>query len=322
MHIIYFDRHDKRHTINISRRLRYLFIIFFCGLSASFFYYGYYYGLTKNLDQNAQQKWVASWIDELGNQDQKILNAKNDIKLHLDAFSEQMAKQQAHIARLDALAMYLGKLANIDSDLFNFNEKLSEQDLYSNDGNDNNDSNESNDNKNNNHNEQAAEFMGVFDLLSNNISVLDNQLNLLQSVLKYQKLDRQTMVKGKPIKKGYISSYYGYRNHPIKKRQIFHRGIDFVNKEGTPILAVASGVVTWAGPKGGYGNLVEVNHGDGYSTRYAHNNKVLVNIGDLVNKGDDIAEMGSTGKSTGNHVHFEVWRDGRSENPITYLTKK
>ena len=111
----------------------------------------------------------------------------------------------------------------------------------------------------------------MFDDLSNNIQTLDNQLNLLQSVLKYQKLDRQTLVKGKPIKKGYISSYYGYSNHPIKKRKIFHRGIDFVNKPNTPVMAAASGVVSWSSIRGGYGNMVEINHGDGYSTRYAHN---------------------------------------------------
>lgn len=316
MHIIYFDRHDKRHTLTISRTLRYVLFSIILSIMGGCFYYGFYYGLTKNLDQQAQTQWIESWGNGLKDQQKLIANAKLDIQMHLDAFSEQMAKQQAHIARLDALAMHLGKLAKIDSDLFNFNEKLSEQDLYS------NDSESQNNLSNNSDCENNGEFSKVFDFLSNNIAILDNQLSLLQTVLKHQKLDRQTMIKGKPIKKGYISSYYGYRKHPIKKRQIFHRGIDFVNKAGTPIMAVASGVVSWAGPKGGYGNLVEINHGDGYSTRYAHNSKVLVKVGDLINKGDDVAEMGSTGKSTGTHVHFEVWHNGRSENPISYLTKK
>jgi len=237
--------------------------------------------------------------------------------MHLDAFTEQVAKLQAHVARLDALGLHLSKLAKIDDELFNFSASLSENDLHNSDS-------ETNGNGNNNANasEGTIDFFRSFDELSDNILTLDNQLNLLQSVLKYQKLDQQTLVKGKPINKGYISSYYGYRNHPIKKRRILHRGVDFVSKPGSPILAVASGVVAWASERGGYGNLVEINHGDGYSTRYAHNSKLLVKVGDLVNKGDQVAEMGSTGKSTGTHVHFEVWRNGRPENPITYLTKK
>jgi murein DD-endopeptidase MepM/ murein hydrolase activator NlpD len=309
MYIIYFDRYDKRHTINISNVGKKLLLLILTIISAGIFYLGYHTALNKNLDQTTQRDWVETWRTELKDNGRQIANARVDVQLHLNAFSEQMAKQQAHIARLDALAMYLIKVAKIDSDLFNFNEKLSEEDLYINE----NDGTTT---------ENSGEFFRAFDLLANNLLILDNQLNLLQSVLKYQKLDRQTMVNGKPIKNGYISSYFGYRNHPISKRKLFHSGIDFVNKEGTPILAVASGVVSWASPKGGYGNLVEINHGDGYSTRYAHNSTILVKIGDLINKGDEIAKMGSTGRSTGAHVHFEVWRDGKPENPISYLAKK
>lgn len=311
MHIIYFDRHDKRHTFNITKTYKLLFGFLFISLILGFGFYGYYLGKNKNLDLRAQSKWVDSWESELDNQTQYIENAKTDAKMHLDAFSEQMAKLQAHVARLDALGIHLSRLAKVDSDLFNFSENLSEQDLHDSDS-DNNTVN----------NDATLGFFKMYDDLSNNITTLDNQLNLLQSVLKYQKLDRQTLVKGKPIKNGYISSYYGYRNHPIKKRRILHRGIDFVSKKNTPILAVASGVVSWAGPRGGYGNLVEINHGDGYSTRYAHNDSLLVSVGDLINKGDEIAKMGSTGKSTGTHVHFEVWRNGKSENPIRYLSRK
>lgn len=307
MHIIYFDRQNKSHTINISKFTRCFSVLVLLTFYIGTFYYGYNTGVNKNLNQITQMDWVQSWQQELNQQTKYLDSAKQDVQLHLDAFSEQMAKLQAHVARLDALGIHLSKVAKVDSDLFNFAENLSEQDVYSSDA----DSNES-----------SLDLFMLFDNLASNINVLDNQLNLLQSMLKYQKLDQQTLVKGKPIKKGYISSYYGYRKHPIKKRSILHRGIDFVSKEGTPILAVASGVVTWSGQRGGYGNLVEINHGDGYATRYAHNSKILVGIGDLVKRGDEIAEMGNTGRSTGTHVHFEVWRDGKSENPMRYLTRK
>lgn len=308
MHIIYFGRHNKRHTINVSKSSRYLAIVLLIAAFSGCFYLGYNHGVNKNLDVTTQKMWVDSWGNELSVHKNDILSARKDVQMHLDAFSEQVAKLQAHVARLDALGIHLSKIAKIDSDLFNFSEGLSDQDVYVSEV-------ESN-------NETSLDLYKLFDKLSDNVSFLDNQLNLLQSMLKYQNLDRQTLVKGKPIKKGYISSYYGYRKHPIKKRSILHRGIDFVSKEGTPILAVASGVVSWAGPRGGYGNLVEVNHGDGYSTRYAHNSTVLVGVGDLVSRGDEIATMGSTGHSTGTHVHFEVWRDGKSLNPISYLSKK
>lgn len=309
MHIIYFDRHNKSHTFKLTKLYKYCFSILLLSIVSFTFGFGFYIGLNRNLDQDAQVNWVNNWNDALQSQQKNIVNAKSDIQMHLDAFAEQMAKMQAHVSRLDALGIHLSKIAKVDSELFNFKETLSESDIIK-------------EESENTPNDSNYDFFGLFDSLADNISTLDNQLNLLQSILKYQKLDRQTLVKGKPIKKGYISSYYGYRNHPIKKRSIFHRGIDFVSKQDTPILAVASGVVSWAGPRGGYGNLVEIDHGDGYSTRYAHNNKLFVSVGDLVNQGDEIAEMGSTGKVTGTHVHFEVWRQGKSENPMDYLTRK
>lgn len=307
MHIIYFDRLNKRHTVNVSKFSRACIVVFLISMYIFSFYYGYNTGLNKNPQQLTQNSWISSWQEELEQQNNNLSNAKKDVQIHLDAFAEQIAKLQAHVARLDALGIHLSKIANLDSDLFNFSENLSEQDSYGIEV---------------DNSETSLDLFKLFDNLSGNISVLDNQLNLLQSMLKYQKLDQQTLVKGKPIKKGYISSYYGYRKHPIKKRSILHRGVDFVSKEGTPILSVASGVVSWAGPRGGYGNMVEINHGDGYSTRYAHNSEVLVGVGDLISRGDEIAKMGSTGNSTGTHVHFEVWRDGKSENPIAYLTRK
>ncbi len=312
MHVIYFDRYDRRYTIKISKILKYFLIFLLLAVFIITFFSGYFLGQHKNPEHQTQKLWVKSWRTELSKQKGKIDTAKTETQIHLDAFTDQVAKLQAHVARLDALGIHLSRLAKIDDDLFNFSANLSEQDLHADTEGDftSAPSNES------------IDFFRSFDDLSSNITRLDNQLNSLQAILKHQKLDSQTMVRGKPIANGYISSYFGVRNHPIKKTKILHKGIDFVSKPGTSILAVASGVVSWAADKGGYGRLIEINHGDGYSTRYAHNDKLLVNVGDLVNKGDVIARMGNTGMSTGTHVHFEVWRNGKAENPITYLTKK
>jgi murein DD-endopeptidase MepM/ murein hydrolase activator NlpD len=100
-----------------------------------------------------------------------------------------------------------------------------------------------------------------------------------------------------------------------------HNGLDFAGKAGSAVVAVASGVVTWAGRDSGYGNLVEVSHGDDYVTRYAHNKQNLVAPGDIVRKGETIALMGSSGRATGSHVHYEVYKNGRSVDPSSYVAR-
>lgn len=124
---------------------------------------------------------------------------------------------------------------------------------------------------------------------------------------------------GRPVEDGWISSFYGYRVDPFNGKKVFHDGIDIAGKTGTSVKNVADGIVTWAGMKGGYGGLVEVDHGNGYKTLYAHNKTLKVKVGDRVAKGDVLALMGSTGRSTGPHVHFEILKDGKSVNPHNYI---
>ena len=109
------------------------------------------------------------------------------------------------------------------------------------------------------------------------------------------------------------------RTHPISGRREMHKGIDFAGTMGGPVIAVAKGVVTYSGKRYSYGNLIEIAHGNGYSTRYAHNSILLVSVGDTVEKGFQIAEIGSSGRSTGPHVHFEVLKNGREVNPIPFI---
>lgn len=121
---------------------------------------------------------------------------------------------------------------------------------------------------------------------------------------------------------GFVSSGYGYRTHPISGRWTMHKGVDFAATTGTAISAAKSGVVTFAGPLGGYGKLVVIEHADGYTTRYAHCSRVLVSKGDKVRQGDRIARVGDTGYTTGPHLHFEVWRGGSAVDPAKVLRRK
>ena len=108
---------------------------------------------------------------------------------------------------------------------------------------------------------------------------------------------------------------------PFNGRRAWHGGVDFAGRAGSSVVAVAAGVVTVAGRDGAYGNSVQVDHGDGLVTRYSHNRKNLVAVGELVKKGQPIATMGSTGRASGPHVHFEVTRDGRSLDPAPYIQR-
>ena len=118
---------------------------------------------------------------------------------------------------------------------------------------------------------------------------------------------------------GYVSSSFGNRTDPFTGRAAFHKGIDFAGRAGTEVMAVASGVVIWSGDRYGYGEMVEINHGNGYVTRYAHNSENLVVVGDTVKRGEVIASMGNTGRATGPNLHFEVLRNGRVVDPLTYI---
>lgn len=125
--------------------------------------------------------------------------------------------------------------------------------------------------------------------------------------------------KGWPVKKGYISSKFGNRMHPKMHVREFHTGVDIAARPGSPVRATADGIVSYSGWSGANGNLVVIEHGFGYSTCYAHNKELLVKVGRHIKRGDVIAYVGSTGRSTGPHVHYEVWIDRKSVNPIAYI---
>ena len=124
--------------------------------------------------------------------------------------------------------------------------------------------------------------------------------------------------KGTPVIGG-ISSYYGNREHPRSGEENFHSGIDISSSPGNPVKATADGIVSFSGWSGGSGNLVVLEHGHGFSTFYAHNRSIPVKVGQKVKRGDIIGYVGSTGNSTGPHVHYEIWKDGKSIDPVKYL---
>jgi len=158
--------------------------------------------------------------------------------------------------------------------------------------------------------------------LENNLQSEQTRFALLESLDLNHNIGMNSQLSGRPVQKGYLSSSYGVRNDPFTGRPAVHKGVDFAGKEGDPILATAGGIVTWAGERFGYGLMVEIEHADGFRTRYAHAKRVDTEIGQLVKKGEQIATLGNTGRSTGPHVHYEVLKNGQQIDPMIFVNRR
>jgi len=239
---------------------------------------------------------------EIKMQRQLIDQARFDARADLDALAAKLGEVQAQAMRLNALGRKLVTMAKIDRSEFNFENSPG---LGGPDGTD----------------LQEMDFGREIDAVIAELEDREQQLNILEDVFLSSKMQGEVYPTGRPIKRGWISSNYGKRTNPFSGKLQFHKGMDFAGKLGSDVLAVAGGVVTWSSDRYGYGNLVEINHGNGYITRYGHNRENLVFVGDTVKRGQIISHMGSTGRSTGPHVHFEVLKNGHQINPLKFVLK-
>jgi len=150
---------------------------------------------------------------------------------------------------------------------------------------------------------------------------INKTIESVDEINKYLRSERDIYLstpKGLPVN-GKISSPFGIREHPNTGIKDFHSGIDISTNPGTPVKATADGIITFAGWNGGSGNLVAIEHGHGFSTFYAHNRSITVRVGQKVKRGEVISYAGSTGNSTGPHVHYEIWKNGKAINPYEFL---
>ena len=243
------------------------------------------------------------WATVLTNQRKEISDLRSQLQERVDAMAMRLGQVNAHMIRLDALGKRLTDMANIDQREFDFDSEPPTGGPEDSDG----------------VGAEIPDLTNMLDQLERKVNLRDAQLAALENVILSRDLTQQIRPEGKPTKSGFISSYFGERQDPFTGHEAFHRGVDFAGVAGSEVTAVATGVVTWAGARSGYGSLIEINHGNGYVTRYGHNQRVLVKVGQTVHRGDAVALMGSTGRSTGPHVHFEVLKNGRQINPSTFL---
>jgi murein DD-endopeptidase MepM/ murein hydrolase activator NlpD len=251
------------------------------------------------------QAELANWRAELAEQQGALDATRGALQKSVDALALRLGQMNAHVVRLDALGARLTQMAGLSDGEFDFTSSPSlggPEELLP-----------------NAESLQLGNVMAALDNLDQQLVNRDQQLNVLEGFLLDRKLQDEVHPEGRPVESGYISSRYGSRTDPFTGRAAFHKGIDFAGREGNDIVAVASGVVVWSGPRYGYGEMIEVNHGNGYATRYAHNSDNLVAVGDTVKRGQRIAHMGDTGRATGANLHFEVLKDGRSVDPLTFI---
>lgn len=310
MNIILFTTvHGRPGSLNLSRPRCYVpllsAVLLVCSL---LFYTGYRLGggVPAAAVAQAPAALLPDWRAEMEQQQRALEQTKRTSQAQLDALSLRMAQIQAQVMRIDGLGQRLVELADLDSGEFNFGEtpaqggpvEAAELDTHY----------------------AEPDFMRELETLSAQLKDRERQLIVLEDLLQNRHLSKLGRPSGRPVLDGWLSSHFGRRTDPFTGRPALHAGVDFAGKAGSDIVAVAPGVVTWSARRSGYGNLVEINHGNGYVTRYAHNQRNLVKVGQTVKKGQVVAQMGSSGRSTGPHVHFEVLRDGKPVNPARYLT--
>jgi murein DD-endopeptidase MepM/ murein hydrolase activator NlpD len=254
------------------------------------------------LGGNAEERAYARAIAQ---QKSDLQAARGQIDGKVDAIAARVGSLNAQLIRLDALGRRLTDLAGLNRGEFDFEQappvggpEGSEAQGGS---------------------VQVPELTAVLDTLEEQVNDREQQLLALETLMSSRELGQRIMPGGLPLIGGWISSHFGYRTDPFTGRGAFHAGVDFAGPPGSRVVAVGPGVVSYAGWKQGYGYTVEITHPTGYMTRYGHNSRNLVRVGQAVQKNDAIAVIGSTGRSTGTHVHFEVLRDGNVLNPTKYL---
>jgi len=247
---------------------------------------------------------LSEWKADVSAQQERLMSAKRDSETHVDALTTKVGLLQAHVNRIDALGNMLVNMAGLDADEFSFDSipgvggpnAAADEDA-----------------------QMDMEIDKVLARLNTEIENREHQLRVLNDLLIDEKLEQETHPQGRPVIHGWISSYFGKRTSPFTGKTETHQGVDFAGKAGNDVIAVAGGVVTHAAEKGAYGYLVEIDHGNGYVTRYGHNQMLHVQVGEAIKRGQVIARLGSTGRSTGPHVHFEVIKDGKRIDPIKFI---
>lgn len=258
----------------------------------------------KSVDGRNPVDIVGMWAGELEQQRAQLAATREVVESNTGAMARRVAQLHAHVMRLDAAGSRLTEIAGLDKGEFDFARPPPVGGPEA---------------------EAPGEPVNVTDVLSSldavekQLADRERQMRVLEDLLLASRLQKEVRPSGWPVENGWISSLFGNRMDPFTGLRAFHAGVDFAARQGSNVLSVAAGIVSDVGERFGYGLLVEINHGNGYVTRYGHNDTALVGAGDRVRKGQAVALVGDSGRSTGPHVHFEVLLNGRTVNPHQYI---
>jgi murein DD-endopeptidase MepM/ murein hydrolase activator NlpD len=288
---------DLRHPVIMSAA-----VLLVMGIVGSAFSVGVGLGARHGSGNPIDQ--LGNWSAELLHQKAQLEDTKRVLQEKVNALAMRVGQMNANVIRLDALGKRLTRMANLDDGEFDFGHPPALGGAES--GADGQPA-------------QVPDLTAMVDDLQGQLSSREQQLNVLETLILSRELNKQVYPEGRPVHEGWISSYFGRRADPFTGYSAVHKGLDFAGQPGDRVTSVAAGLVTYAGDRAGYGEMVEINHGNGLATRYGHNEKLLVKQGDMVRKGQDVALMGSTGHSTGPHLHFEVLKNGTQVDPLRFI---
>jgi murein DD-endopeptidase MepM/ murein hydrolase activator NlpD len=297
--LVYTTRGGQTRQLSLSRRsVAVLGVVMFSLVFAAGLLAG------RALQPASDEELFAELRESLQVQLDEVEAIREQAGRNVDALAARLGQMSAHIIRLDALAQRLVTMAGLEDGEFNFGAQPAQGGPEP---------------MENEASMQSGEITLLLDELHGQIQDRSRQLDVLEALLFNRRLTDDVRPEGRPTRGGWMSSGYGFRNDPFTGKRAFHSGLDFVSPPGSDVLAVAAGVVIYSGKRANYGNMIEIDHGDGLVTRYAHNKENLVSPGDAVKKGEVIALVGSTGRSTAPHVHLEVLQHGRHVNPRQYV---
>jgi murein DD-endopeptidase MepM/ murein hydrolase activator NlpD len=297
------QRYGRTKTIVLRGWLKGLLSICLVVAPTALGYFGYQLSISGDKNIFTEES-AHDWNQQLASQIEQLGAIKEESGQQIEALTLRLALLQARLTRLDALGERITTLAELDEGEFNFSDNVglggpiigATETL------------------------NIVEFAEILSTFEHQLNDRKNQLEILESLVSERKIQSDFFIAGSPVDRGWIASRFGQRPDPFTGQMTFHSGIDFTTgRAGAEINTVASGVVTWSGPRSRYGLVVEVNHGNGFVTRYAHAEKLFVSVGDIVEKGESLALVGSTGRSTGPHVHFEIYKNGRVVDPAAYI---
>lgn len=250
------------------------------------------------------QPSMNQWRSDLERDARKLRHLRKTAEKEIHQVAVELSRMQTRVVHLESLAKRLIDRAQFEGHEFDFSRQPGlggPEEFVIEEG------------------ESYSDRLPTTRSLSDQLEDRWQQLQILEDLLKWRELNASLHPEGSPVRTAYVSSGFGVRIDPFTGRSATHKGMDFAGRLGTEVVAVAAGIVTWSGWLSGYGEMVEIDHGNAHVTRYAHNSQNLVEVGDVVTRGQAIAKLGSTGRATGPNLHFEVLQDGRAVNPLPYI---